>query len=317
MVELIWNNWLLVGLLPPFLYAVVALFDACLVDSAVYLNPSEATVVSALFGAIPLLLPLFGFVEFSLPNWNVALVAFAGGVLFALHIFYYISGLFKRNDTVLAETVQNLSVLLVPFFAFFLIGEVLNATHYVGIGLAGAGVLYMYWHTRRSKAASSESMLASGGIELTVSMLLFCLILIAGEWVYQRTDFWSGYLLFTTGLLFVGIVLFVVNPIKRVVPLVRKRWRLFLFIEGITTIGMICSQRAVDISPSATYVAITECLGAYFILLISGIIFFANKWFGTKISILTRVCREQLIGYPAKIIAGLFISTSIFLVYSY
>jgi len=317
MIELFWNNWLLIGLLPPLLYAVVALFDACLVDSSIYISPSEATVVSALFGAIPLFLLPLGIVEFVMPDWPIALFAFLGGVLFALHIYFYMAGLFKRNDTVLAETVQNLSVLLVPFFAFFLIGEVLDLMHYVGIGLAGVGVVFMYWYTRRSKDSRSRGLKSNGSVELVISMLFFCLILIIGEWVYQRTSFWIGYLLFTSGLLFTGALFYVFNKKKRLVRLVKERWRLFLFIEGITTIGMICSQRAVDISPSATYVAITECLGAYFILLLSGVIFLMNKWFGKRIHILTRVCKEQLIGYPAKIIAGLFISSSIYLVYSY
>jgi len=316
MIELFWNNWLLVGLLPPLLCAIVALIDACMVDSDVYLDPAEATIVSAFFGAILLLLPVLNIVEFSMPASDVATVAFVSGVLFSLHIYFYMAGLFKRNDTVVAETMQNLSVLLVPFFAFVLIGEVLDPAHYVGIGCAGVGVVYMYFYALGKESSRCQDFFSNGTAALFIAMLLFCLILIAGEWVYQRTDFWSGYLLFITGLLFGGVIFFLFSGRKSVVRLMRNRWRLFLLIEGISTFAMLCSLRAVDISPSVTYVAITECLGAYFVLLLSGSIFFLHKQLGFDIRVLTRVCKEQLIGCREKLLAGALISSSIFLIVS-
>ncbi len=316
MIELFWNNWLLVGLLPPLLCAVVALIDACMVDSEVYLDPAEATIVSCLFGAIFLLLPIFNVVDFTMPASDVAAVAFVSGILFSLHIFFYMAGLFKRNDTVVAETMQNMSVLLVPFFAFFLLGEVLDPSHYVGIGCAGVGVVYMYFYALGKEKSRCRDFIANGSASLFTAMLLFCLVLISGEWVYERTDFWSGYLLFTAGLLFGGAIFFLFSGKKSVVGLMRSRWRLFLLIEGISTVAMVCSLRAVDISPSVTYVAITECLGAYFVMLLSGSIFFLHKKLGLDLRVLTRVSKEQLIGYPQKMLAGALISSSIFLIVS-
>jgi len=312
MISTIWNNWLLVALIPPILYAVVALVDACLVDRGIYVGPREATIMSALFGALPLLLLIPYDVPISFPPLSVAIVAFVSGIVFAFHIYFYIAGLFIRNDTVLAETIQNLSVLLVPLLAFFVIGEIVTAVHYLAIGIAGIGVVVMYVFNRSPKQASS-----AGARQFFVSMLLFCFILIAGQWVYDRTDFWSGYVLFTAGLLFTGIVMFIFGEKKNLVVVVRKYWRWFVLIEGITTVGMICSHRAVDISPSVTYVAITECMGAYFILLLSGLIYWVNKMSGFTLGILVRVCTQQLIGYPGKIIAGLLISSGIYMVNAY
>jgi len=316
MIELFWNNWLLVGLIPPLLCAIVALIDACMVDSDVFLNPAEATIVSSLFGAIFLVLPVFEIVVFVMPALDVAAIAFVSGVLFSLHIYFYIAGLFRRNDTVVAETMQNLSVLLVPFLALFLIGEVLDPAHYVAIGSAGVGVVYMYFYALGKENSCCKGFVANGSAELFIAMLLFSLVLVLGEWVYEGTDFWSGYLIFTVGLLFGGMVFFLFTGRKSVVGLMRKRWRLFLLIEGVSAIAMVCSLRAVDISPSVTYVAITECLGAYFVLLLSGCVFFLHKKLGVRVRVLTQVCKEQLIGYPQKLLAGALVFSSIFLVVS-
>ncbi|MGI9317485.1 MAG: EamA family transporter [bacterium] len=309
--SLIWNNWLLIAIIPPMLYAIVSLFDAYYIDRQVFDNAREATIISALFGALPLLAPALGVFEIQLPAPEVTLIAFLSGVGFTLHIYYYLAALFEKNDVVLGETIQNLSVFVVPFLAYFLIDEVLTPIHYVGIGIATLGVVFMYCHNKPSFKGNF-----TGCNKLIVSMLLFSLTLIAGEWVYQHTSFWDGFMIFSFGMFTAGCAFYLIGNKSRIPRVVCSRWRMFLLIEGLTTIGVLCSQRAVDISPSVTFIAITECLVAFFILLLSVGVFWFTGANNKKLHALKVVCKNQLIDYPGKIIAGLFISTGILLVYA-
>lgn len=310
--SLIWNNWLLIAVIPPLLYAIVSLFDAYFIDRQVFENAREATIISALFGALPLLVPALGIYQIQLPAPPVVAIAFLTGVAFLLHIYFYLAALFQKNDVVLGETIQNLSVLCVPFLAYFLIDEVLTLVHYIGIGIAALGVLFMYCH---NKPSGSRDFRGSG--KLLISMLLFSLTLVAGEWIYQHTSFWDGYMIFSFGMFTAGFCLFLTGNKKRIPKVVCAKWRFFLLAESMTTVGILCSQRAVDISPSVTFIAITECLVAFFILILSLGVFWFTQLTGGRLSALMTVCKNQLIDYPAKIIAGLFISMGILLVYSY
>ncbi|MGB5706629.1 MAG: EamA family transporter [Arenicellales bacterium] len=312
MVSFFWNNWLLIAVIPPMLYAIVSLFDAYWIDRQVFDNAREATIISALFGALPLLAPIFGIIEIQLPAPKVTGIALLSGVAFALHIYYYLAALFEKNDVVLAETIQNLSVLCVPFLAYFLIDEILTSIHYVGIGVATLGVVFMYCHNK-----SSVSGGFAGCGKLVVSMLLFSLTLIAGEWVYRHTSFWDGYMIFSLGMFITGFGFFLFGNKKTIPKIVCSKWRFFFLAEGLTTIGILCSQRAVDISPSVTFIAITECLVAFFILMLSLGVFWFARIAGGKLEPLGVICKNQLIDYPGKIVAGLFISTGILLVYTY
>ena len=307
----VWNNWLLIALIPPLLYAVVALFDAWFVDREIYPSARDATLISALFGSIPLLLPAVGLVDIQPMPFTVALVAFVSGVLFAVHGYYYVAALFLRNDTVLAETIMNLSVLFVPVLAFVLLEERLSMAHYSGIAMAGLAVLIMY---RVSRPSAGKNL--KGCWQLMVAMLLFSLVLIAGDWVYERTDFWSGFMVFTLGIFAVAVVLLLRRGQRRVFGVIRSHWKPFLLIEGLTSLGILCSMRAVDISPSATYVAITECLGAYFILGISLLVLWSSRAVGLRPSALSRLCGKQLDDYPGKIAAGVVITSGIYLIYA-
>ena len=310
MVDTIWNNWLLIALVPPFLYALVALLDAYCIENELYRTAREGTIISALFGALPLLLPLTGQVQFILPSPGVSLVGFLLGVVFSMHVYFYVAALLKRNDTVLAETIQNMAVLCVPFFAYILLDETLSSTHLLGIGAAGVAVLVMY---RVNKPVSRKNF--TGCTQLIIAMLLFSITLVGGDWVYTHTDFWSGFSLFCLGMLATAIVMYLFGEKWRTPLLLKRHWRLFLLIEGITTLGIMCSMRAVDVSPSATFVAITECLGAYFILAISLLIFWLHRIFGKGPTAVSKVCVTQLDDYPQKIVAGVVISSGIYMVY--
>ena len=310
MTQLIWNNWLLIALIPPLLYAVVALYDAWFVEQEIFQTAREATIVSALFGAIPLILPVVGVVEIRIESGPVSFIAVLSGVLFTLHGYFYIAALLKRNDTVLAETIQNLSVLFVPIMAFLFIGERLSRMHYAGIFIAGIAVLVMYRVSRPGRLINLR-----GCWELVVSMLLFSVVLVAGDWTYNRTDFWSGFMLFTSGVLGTALVMYLFGERARTARLLRQNWRVFLLVEGLTTLGVLCSMRAVDISPSATYVAITECLGAYFILAISLMVFWTYRITGFRAGALSALCCKQLDDYPGKIAAGVMVSSGIWLIY--
>ena len=97
LIQYIWNNWLLIAIIPPMLYAIVSLFDAYFIDRRIFANAREATIVSALFGAMPLLAPVFGVIEVKLPPPNVTAIALLTGTAFSLHIYFYLAALFEKT----------------------------------------------------------------------------------------------------------------------------------------------------------------------------------------------------------------------------
>ena len=51
----LWNNWVLMALLTPMLWAVCCVIDVCLVGEEVYKHPSDGAIISGLFCIIPIL----------------------------------------------------------------------------------------------------------------------------------------------------------------------------------------------------------------------------------------------------------------------
>ncbi len=308
----LWNNWLLIAMIPPFLYATIALLDAWFVDSRVFSYPQQAVIVSSLFGSLPVLVAVPFNTNVTIPELNISAIAFMSGVFFSVHTYFYIGGLFRRNDTVIAETIQNLSVLCIPFLAFLLIDELLSWIHYIALALAAVGVIVMYVCNSRTTKVN-----LNGCGYLIIAMLFFSLMMVASEWIYQQTDFWSGYIMFSLGLLVSGVAFTLFADRKKLLQIIYCNWKIFALIEGITIACMICTQRAVDISPSVTFIAITECMAAFCILILSVIVLQTSRVSKKVLNGIRHTCKTQLNEYPCKIVAGLFVTTGVYLVYSY
>ncbi|OGF22723.1 hypothetical protein A2Y83_02475 [Candidatus Falkowbacteria bacterium RBG_13_39_14] len=325
--EFIANNWIIVAFLAPMSWALVNVIDVYFVDG-IYDDELDGTIISGIFQIMPwfVILPIvnthmsdyikLGFsqagsslLNFSI-NFNPALLlSFAGGLLFSLSFYFYFKALFHRNDVALVEILTNLCVVAVPLMSFFLFHERLSFLSYFGMGITLSGALVLSFSSAIRNNGSKilyVTMLLSV-IFLSVSMIFEskAYSMLESSGISESTGFWAGFLFFSLGVFTCSFVFAIINK-RNPFPLIKKYSRIFLIAESISFSGTLFSQRALDISPSSSYVATIETFVPVFVLLYSLIVVgYASIFFRhpNKKFILTKIYREQFIGVPFKFAA--------------
>jgi uncharacterized membrane protein len=313
-VDIFDNNWLVLAFLAPFLWAWVNVLDNYFVDG-VYEDAYDGALISGLFQLLPWIGVLFGFVSFEVSLWQWSLLSVISGACFSLSMFFYFKTLFTTNDTVLTQALWNISLLLVPFFAWIVLDERLNTSHYFGIGLAflGASLLIGDYHFAR-RGETKKIMLWMG-----LSVLFLSLTMVLSKQAYIGAEtFWPIYLFFSLGgaIGSFGLLLTDRKPIRErlvsIYSLSKKFFWIFLLAEFFQLIGTLTSQRAIDFSPSPSFVAVAESFLPIFVILAS---FFLVWVFPTVIKTsLKEVYQEQLSSLPIKILAITLMSFGIYFI---
>lgn len=269
-------TWLLLAFVAPLLWAAVTLLDTYFVHG-VYTEAMDGAVISGLFQCLPWLLVLLGVVEFSYPGNESAACAVVAGALFLLSFLAYFKALFMVNDGALMQLLWNLSVLVVPFFAWLFIGERLEPAHYAGIALAFAG-LAGFGFDARTRSRDARRI----GLTMCLAVVAHALSMVASKQAYQRAteshplgggDFWSLFLLFCAGAGAMAFVLLAqrgaapaVAQARRVARLSRRYFLLFVLAETLSLVGTLASQRAISLAPSVSFVVVVESLVPVFVM---------------------------------------------------
>lgn len=306
------QNWLLVALIAPCLWAIVAIIDTHFVHG-VYEDEYDGTVISGVFQSLPWLLVPLGVIEFTFPGIEIAAVALAAGGFFLLSFFRYFKALFVSNDTALMQTFWNVSVLIVPFFAWLLIGEVLTSTHYIGIGGAFLGIMLFNFD---GKVKGIGFFKIAFPMFWAVVFLSFSMVV--ARMAYDLTsDFWSVFLLFSLGATIAAFIILTIgkkNPFqraKKIAILSRKYFFFFVIAESLSIVATLTSQKAISLAPAVSFVAVIESLVPVFVMLISLVIvlIFRNT---KKIDVVPY--RNQFSDAGIKILALVFIAVGIYLI---
>ena len=214
------HNWLLMAVLTPTLLAIDCLVASCLIGRKVYRSPSDGAIVSCLFCLLPVVAILGSRSggAAGAPGADALPVSAAlAGIAFAVHLLFYFRTLFRLNDVSGAETFISLSVLIVPLFAWLLLGEVLPARFYLAFGIATAGVLLQCLPMlRRTGFAMSVDMLVAV-VSISLSMVLQAHAL-------KRHGFADATLAFNAScfLLALGVVLCRRGPRARLLAMARR-----------------------------------------------------------------------------------------------
>lgn len=263
--------WFVVALIAPFLWACVAVLDSHFVKGW-YRNEYDAVVVSGLFQSFPLVLIPLNIVEFSFPQGEEYWFAVGAGLVFIGSFYCYFLALFHDNDSVLAQTVWNFSVPLVPFLGWMLFGEVLAVEYYVGVIVALAGILILVFYQKVVR----EIHVSHFFLPMFGAVLLLSLSMILAKKAYATSDFLGTFLVFcgSASIGSVSILAFrysryVFRELRGIITLIQDNFFWFLLSEGLSLVATIASQRALSLAPSATPVAVIESLVPIFIMLIS------------------------------------------------
>ncbi len=312
--DYLWSHWIFVAFLAPFFWALVNIIDIYFV-SGVYEDEWDGVIINALFQLLPWLLPLFGLVEFVFPGWTAASTAFLGGAFLMFSYYFYFKTLFVSNDMVVVQALANLSVPLVPFLAWLLVGEQLSAMHYIGIAVAFAGAMLFSFHGEiKEKSFGKVFALMTGAfVFLSLSMVFQTM-------AFQATgnDFWSCFLLFSIGATIVGLLISLFDHksirmrMKHIYDISRNFFFVFVLAEALNLLAVVALQRAIDLSPAVSFVAVIGSLAPVFVMVLS--LLLVVIFLKTNREKSRQIYQDQLVAFKTKIIACCIIAIGIYLI---
>lgn len=308
----LWALWLPMAFIAPCLWALVSVLDLYLVLDA-YQDEWDGTLISGAFQLVPWLLVVLGILRFTPPPTEAMLFALAGGGMFLASFFFYFRALFRYADSPLIHILWNVSVLVVPLLAWTWSDERLQPLHYLGIGLAFLG---------SSLFAARKGLLRLGFLKVARTML-WAVLLLSASMVLQKEAYRSAsnqfldvYLIFSLGVVATAAALAALNPkatagrIRRFAGFEAKLIALLVFAEGVSFAGTVFSQRAIQLSPSPSFVAAIESSVPVFVMLLSLLLAGVFARLGRQQA--STMFRNQMHGWKEKLIAIALMSSGIY-----
>lgn len=257
-----WENWLLLALFTAGAWAVSCIVDVCLVGGRLFRRPIDAAAVSGLFCAVPLVV-LAPAASVPVPPAATAawLAAMLAGCAYLAHVYWYFRALFALNDASSAETFNSLCVLFVPLLAFLLLGERLPEHQYLSLALAIGGVLLL---TCRQLAGAGPRAI----LPLSWSVISMSAAMVLQARAYRELDFATGTSAFLAAAFLSAAAASLVGAARRnrIVQLCQRLGPVFIAVELIELCAVLSSQRATEMAPSVSLVALVECALPLFVV---------------------------------------------------
>lgn len=326
-ISFIGSHWMAISFMAPMSWALVNIIDVYFVDG-IYKDELDGTIISGLFQILPwfFLIPLLK-VDFSkiinhgsqnsiFGVTDILWVSFAAGIIYTASFYFYFKALFSRNDVSLLQILWNLTVIAVPVLSFFLLGEIMPAYKYLGMAIVflGATTLSFSDRIRKEVCPRYVGIMIGAVMFLSISMILQEKSYDVLSTTYGAEGFWYGFLFFGLGAFVTGF-LFAVYSLRNPLPIIKKYYKIFILGEGIYFLGNICSQRAIDLAPSVSYVAVIETFVPVFIMIYSLIIIFIfYSILRKKNDIIKRIYSEQINGIWTKVIATIIMAIGVYLI---
>lgn len=313
--SVVWNYWLVVAFVAPMLWAVVNIIDVYFVGN-VFDDEFDGIAIMGLFQIFPWAFVFF--VKPTFPSDYIVALALLAGIFYIFAMFFYFKALFAANDAAVVSIFWNISILLLPLITFFVFNERLTIPQYGGLVIAFIGASLVSTHNKIKERNLSKvfTIMMASVVFLSASMAI-------SDHVYEKTDFLSGFLLFSLGA-FMGGLFFALMRLKlakkinrlTIFQLNKKYFFWFLGAEIFTLLGIGFSQRAIAQSPSVSFVAAIESMQVLFILIFSAIMFVLLSFVmqNKKQEVTKLIYKEQLVGYWVKILASVIIALGIYFI---
>ena len=122
-------SWIYLALLVPLIYAIITLIDDNLL-SYVYRSPRVAAAISGLFGVLTALI-VVAIADVDKVPLKLVLLSLATGALTVISYYLYFQGLSRASPSVVAA-LMSLSPAIIPFIAYFAVGERLGLAAILG-----------------------------------------------------------------------------------------------------------------------------------------------------------------------------------------
>lgn len=306
----LWNSWVAMSLLSAAAWGLSCVIDVCFVGEGIYRKPVDGVLIAGLFCALP-------FLAFNEPgnthdvDTGVVVVALLSGIFYLLHVYFYFKALFALNDASNAEIFNTLSVLIVPILAFFMLGELLPVRYYVAIGISVLGIVVLI----RFQLSVLTWQVA---VLLGVSVLFVSLVMVMQAWVLRFVDYKTAVSLFSASAVVAVLALLIGRGHlrQRVLVICRRIGWLLLVVEFLELTAVFGSQRATDVAPSVSLVALLECSLPIFVMVFSAMVLGVSRYWQKIGQDDVRVAlASQTDAYPAKLFSLALIVVAISLVH--
>ena len=254
--------WLAFALLAPLFFAAVHTIDAYCVEELLNkpwmgaITSSIATIV-VIFVPLPYLLP---FIEFDIPSTHILLLGLTAGLLIQLSQILYFQSL-SYSEAGIVAAYWNMIPAILPALSFVLFGHVLATQQYIGIALLifASTCMLILDSTLRSRIHTFLLMLAA--------CLFQALAYLAQDAVFEEINFFSGFHLLSIGLIAGGLLPLAFQHVRREIYSNRKKillaGKLFVLVEFINVIALICAQRAISLGDPSLVAAIETTIPAF------------------------------------------------------
>ena len=262
-------HWLTLALIAPFIYALVNLIDDNLLRT-VYKSSYVATIISGLFGGVPLLALMFK----SLGPFSDKFAAIAVLVGFLTVVFYYnyFRSLEKEHPSVVVSLIGT-SPVLIAALAYVFLGERLSGLQFAGLLLVLIGSLGLsYNRHEKLKLTPSIKHVIYAAVVVSVYSIL-------AKYIYQNVDFYTGYMFLSLGMLIGGLVFLIrlrmvesEASIHKLRKTVKKYWALFLVTELLGLLAEFIMNLAISRGP-LTPVRVIENIQPVYVILIAAVLF--------------------------------------------
>lgn len=303
------DNWIGMALIATGAWAFSCVVDVCFVGNGVYRKASDAPFVVGLFCLVPAMLSAVT-LRLDDVSTGVALVAALSAVAFLLHVYFYFKALFSLNDAVNAEIFNTLGILFVPILAFLFLGERLAPLHYIAIVVAATGILILVrFQTARMSWRTFAYLLASVA---SVSLMM-----VMQAWALAQASYGMVVFLFSAAAFLAVVVLLAARrrDRTRVTRICRHFGAVFVMLQLLEIGAVLASQRATDLGPSVSLVALLECSLPVFVMLISWLFATtARQWNPRRAMALRSALSLQTAAAPPKLVSMLMIIFAIVLV---
>ncbi len=309
MTSLLVDNWIIMALGATGAWALSCIVDVCFVGNGIYRKASDGTLIAGIFCLVPAVLTGF-WVQLDDVTVAVAAVSALSGLAFLLHVDFFFRALFSLNDAVNAEIFNTLGVVIVPVLAFMLLEERLTSLNYVAIAVAAAGILIL---VRFQLTRMSWPVVAYLG----ASVLFASLMMVMQAWVLAQAGYVTVVFLFSSGAFIAVLAVFAVRrrDRQRVVRVCRRFGVLFASLQLLEIAAVLGSQRATDVGPSVSLVALLECSLPVFVMLFSWLfVIAADFWGHGRAAALRSALALQTVAAPPKVVSLLMIVFAIFLI---
>lgn len=262
-------SWFYLSLLSPLLFAVVNLIDDNLMKH-VYRSAYFAAIISGLFGAVPLVSLLITPLQET--TRLVALLGILCGFLTVIYYFFYFKALDNESPSVVIA-MFSLTPVLIPVFAYLFLDERLVPLQIAGflIVLTASFALGLT-EVKKFKFSSAFS-------HVMVAASIYAVVSLLSKYVYQRTNFYTGFMYFCMGMGLGGIYFNLVLRFLKASDFIsdlkhnsKKIITFFIIAEAIAIVAEITQNLAVSRGP-VSMVKVIEGIQPVYVLLIA-IIFY-------------------------------------------